>query len=302
MAICLLSLGACSSVPFEPKDYSRGYSDIRLLMNHRPPTVDDFFNQGPVLFERDQNLEIQLTHQESILVDLFLPKQKKPSPLLVFQHGNHSSKNYHQYQALLAASWGFNAMTVEQPNKGQWLENGKRLKKLVDLLSTWPKFLDSRYNPDKIILVGHSFGGSAIAIAAGMGAPVDGLIFLDPALVHRSVIQSLKKINAPSILLGADEKVFRSRRRHQFYRHVKGPMLEVSIKNATHNDAQFPNMFSWKQAFGLAPTTDEDRQKQFAAAIVAAAFSIAEWDSPSYFLKAAQKSEKLALKRYRQRL
>ena len=62
------------------------------------------------------------------------------------------------------------------------------------------------------------------------GASVAGLIFLDPALVHESVIKHLKQIQVPAILLGADEDVFKSRKRQQFFKQTNGSILEVSFQ------------------------------------------------------------------------
>ena len=247
------------------------------------------------------DFEIPLNPEESVSLDLYLPKQAQKSPLLIFQHGNKASKEYHSEQAKLAASWGFTSITVKQPNQGQWLENGMRLQKLTELLSLWPSLLKDSFDPKKIILVGHSFGGSAIAIAAGNGAPAKGLIFLDPALVHKSVLAKLNKAKLPSILLGADESVFKSRKRQLFFEQINGPISEISIKGATHNDAQFPNIFQWKQYVGLKPLPQEKKQRQFAAAIIAAAFSLAEGGSPFYFMNSIKGSTKITLKKSREK-
>ena len=58
------------------------------------------------------------------------------------------------------------------------------------MIHAWPKLLDEKIDHEKIILVGHSFGGSAISIAVGKGAPAAGLILLDPALISKGVKKS----------------------------------------------------------------------------------------------------------------
>ena len=59
---------------------------------------------------------------------------------------------------------------------------------------------------DQILLVGHSFGGSASIIAAAKGARVRGLILLDPAVVHNKVVRQMRRVKVPVILIGADKK------------------------------------------------------------------------------------------------
>ena len=81
-----------------------------------------------------------------------------------------------------------------------------------------------------MILIGHSFGGSAASIAAGSGAPVKGVILLDPALVSDKVVPFLKNINVNVVLLGADTKVFRSKKRSRFYKNINSDMVEISVK------------------------------------------------------------------------
>ena len=301
LALVMVFQISCLTARKSSKGFAHSYNEISSILAKREAKVDYFFKRGPLEVKKISNLKLPLDLEYSLDMDLFLPVQEKTSPLLIFQHGNRSSKEYHSKQADLAASWGFTAMTIKQPNRGEWLENGKRLKRLTELLSVWPSLLKKKFNPKKIILVGHSFGGSAIAIASGHGAPVSGLIFLDPALVHNSVKESLKKISVPAIILGADEAVFKSRRRTNFYQYFKGPLTEISISGATHNDAQFPNMFEWKQAIGLKPNPQEKKQQQFAAAIVAAAFSLAEGQSAHYFKSAVESSKKISIKKMRSR-
>ena len=115
-----------------------------------------------------------------------------------------------------------------------------------------------------------------------------GIIFLDPALVHSKVESFLKKIKVPAVILGADIKVFRSRKR-DFLKKPPGPVLEVSFDKATHNDAQFPNMFSWRQAIGLDHKTDVQRQKQFAAGMVAAIYSLCDSEDHKFLAKGPER-------------
>lgn len=93
-------------------------------------------------------------------------------------------------------------------------------------------------------------------------------------MVSNKVKSYLTRINIPTILLGADSRIFRSRKRSLFYKLISDNIAEVSLKNTTHNDAQAPNMFSLKQFLGIKQSPTEDRQKLFMAAITASVYSL----------------------------
>ena len=252
-------------------------------------TFDTFKKVGPYSYEVEENFSIRVSRDEVVNTDVFLVKSNEKRPLLIFQHGNKAHKGVHKEQAKRAASWGFNVLTVEQPNVKRWITNGKVLGSLTKLIYSWPQLLNNNFDRDNIVLVGHSFGGSAASIAAGSGAPVKGIILLDPALVSKKVIPFLRKIKSNVVLLGADRKVFKSRRRNKFYRNIKKNMIEVSIKDSTHNDAQYPNLFSLKQTLGLEHATNIERQNTFTSAIITAAFSMTKGNSLSFFYKEMKK-------------
>ena len=265
-------LVACQTAP--NLGSAQSFNEAQILIATRQPSLRQFSSQGPLSFAVHRDFKIPLSMSESVLTDFYRPKQKTKAPLLIIQHGNLSGKAYHEQQARLAASWGLNVLTVEQPNKGRWIKNGQNLYSLVELLHHSPRLLDNSFAVDQIVLAGHSFGGSATIIAAGSGASLLGIILLDPAVVHRKVEDYISKVEVPTILLGADKKVFKSRKRQLFFRRMRANILEFSFAGATHNDAQYPNMFSWKQSLGLVPRTDHERQKKFSAAIIASVYSL----------------------------
>ena len=253
---------------------------------------DSFKDIGPFQYKVEENFEIRVSKDEIVKTDIFLVESREKKPLLIFQHGNKAHKGVHKEQAKRAASWGFNVITVEQPNVKRWLTNGKVLSNLTKLLYKWPQILNSKFDKENIILIGHSFGGSAASIAAGSGAPAKGIILLDPALVSNKVIPYLKKINTQVALLGADPKIFKSRRRQKFYRNIKKNMIEVSIKGSTHNDAQYPNLFSLKQTMGIEHATNRKKQNTFLSAILTAAYSISKKNDLSFFYKEMKKKRR----------
>ena len=234
------------------------------LLNHKAD-LDQFRLRGPFAVDMRENYEIRLSTTELVNTDLFLSAHAEKAPLVIFLHGYDSSKEAHTFQAMHVASWGMHSLVLQLPNNGPWVGNGKTLAKIANFIYRWPEIIDSRIDVNKIVLVGHSFGGSAVAIALAEGAPARGGVLLDPAAVGRDLPKFLRQVNTPIMLLGADEQVSSARNRDYFYRFIRSGIAEVSIKDATHEDAQYPSEFS---------LATEDAQVTFVSALTSAAFSL----------------------------
>jgi len=270
----MAQFAACVTIPAKRNTFTpQNFSEMRSYLLNKQPNLDIFSQSGPFTHHMHKNFAIRVTTSDLIFTDLFLADHNQKAPLVIFIHGNGSWKEAHRFQAINVASWGMHALTLQMPNYKRWMKNGKLLAKLVNLLYRWPDLIDQRIDINKIILVGHSFGGSAVALAIGNGAPALGAILLDPAVVRKDIIKSLVKINIPVMLLGADQEVFQSRRRGYFFKHIPKRMAEVSIRGATHDDAQYPSRRAL-QYFGFDPFTSQDKQEKFKAAITATAFSL----------------------------
>lgn len=251
------------------------FSQLKSYVFAQRPNVNIFEKDGPFRYEELRDFAIRINPSELLNSDVYFADHKDKAPLVIIQHGNRASKAVHREQGKRIATWGMHALVLSQPNQGRWMENGETLYRLVKLLHTWPSILGNRFDKENIIVTGHSFGGSAIAIASGKGAPIKGAIFLDPALVNNKVKKYLKLIDIPTILLGADKRIFKSRKRYEFFRLVPKNAIEVSIRGATHNDAQSPPLFSLRQIIGIEHATSKERQEMFTAAILASSFSLA---------------------------
>jgi pimeloyl-ACP methyl ester carboxylesterase len=156
-------------------------------------------------------------------------------------------------------------LAVQLPNHGPWTDNGKTLAKIVNFIARRPEILDRRVDASRIILAGHSFGGTSVAVALSEKTPAMGGILLDPATSGRNLPAALQKITAPVIVLGADEHLSLARNRDYFYRYIRAGIGEVSLKGATHEDAQYP---------AETAQSTEEMQITFASALTAAAFSL----------------------------
>lgn len=156
--------------------------------------------------------------------------------------------------------------------------NGTAIAKFINkslTLKKQPGGINTLPTPSNIILIGHSFGATTATYAASLtkNQAIKGLILLDPAMYKPRLITSIKNIRAPTVILGADEEVFRSKKRPLFAKHLSSEVLEVSIAGATHDDAQFPSMFSIYAA-GFDPYTSIEKQVYFRNLIAATLLSM----------------------------
>ncbi len=74
-------------------------------------------------------------------------------------------------------------------------------------------------------------------------------------------------------VLDADEFLYPVRRRVYFYDYIQSDVTEVSIKDATHEDAQYPSETSLQNG-GVDPETTEELQVAFVSGITATAISL----------------------------
>jgi dienelactone hydrolase len=172
------------------------------------------------------------------------------------------------------ASWGIHGMALDLPKRGPWIANGRTLARLVNAIHRTSQRVDDRIDADKIVLVGHSFGATAVAAALGEGAPALGGVLLDPAGIGRELRQLLQRITVPVMVIGADEDIWPTRNRGQFYRFIPRAVGEISIRDTVHADAQYPNEHTLR-AFEDEPDDTEEAQIAFVSALTASAFGLA---------------------------
>ena len=196
-------------------------------------------------------------------------------------HGHNNSKEDHAFQAMHLASWGMHGLALDLPKGGPWIANGRTLAKLVDTIHRTPQLVDGRIDADKIILVGHSFGATAVATALGEGAPALGGVLLDPTAIGRGLSQLLRRIAVPVMVIGADEDIWPARNRGQFYRFIPAGVGEISIRDTVHADAQYPNHHTLR-TFEDDPDDTEEAQITFVSALTASAFSLAATGNIDY--------------------
>jgi pimeloyl-ACP methyl ester carboxylesterase len=240
----------------------------------RKPDVAQFRLRGPFAVIDRKDMEITPGSGLTVEADLYLCAAADKAPLAIILHGQNNSKEDHAFQAMHLASWGMHSLAIDLPKGGPWIANGMTLSKLVDAIHRTPHIIDNRIDTGKIILVGHSFGATAVSTALGEGAPAVGGVLLDPAGIGRQLPQFLKQITVPVMVIGADEYIRPTRNRGQFFRFIPGAVGEISIRDTLHEDAQYPNEHTLR-GFDDDPDDTEEAQIAFVSALTASVFSVA---------------------------
>lgn len=272
---CVVLAAGCGKPPEIGKTQikAKGNSDLQAYLLGHKPELEQFRLRGPFNVTTRDDIEIHLPDGESFDADLYLAAQAEKAPLVIILHGLEASKELHAFQALHLASWGMHCLALQLPNTGPWIANGKTLAKIVQAINRRPELVDGRVDAAKIVLAGHSYGGAAVAVALAEGAPAAGGILLDPAIPERDFPKILPKISKPILLLGADTHVSATRNRDYFYRFMRSGIAEISIKDAAHEDAQFPSHVG---------VSTEELQITFASALTAASFSLSSTGNFDY--------------------
>jgi pimeloyl-ACP methyl ester carboxylesterase len=256
-------------------------AELERYLLSRKPDVAQFRFRGPFAIVERRDLEISLDADLTVKADLYLCAAASKAPLVIVLHGNNNSKEDHAFQAMHLASWGMHGMALDLPKRGPWIANGRTLAKLADAIHRTPQIVDTHIDAEKIILVGHSFGATAVATALGEGAPALGGVLLDPTAIGRGLSQLLKRITVPVMVIGADEEIRPARNRGQFYRFIPRAVGEISIRDTVHEDAQYPKQHTLR-TFEDDPEDTEEAQIAFVSALTASAFALAATGNIDY--------------------
>ena len=141
-------------------------AELQRYLLSRKADVAQFRLRGPFAIVERRDLEIPLDSGLTVEADLYLCAAARKAPLVIVLHGHNNSKKDHAFQAMHLASWGMHGMALDLPKDGPWIANGRTLAKLVEIIHRTPQLVDGRIDADKITLVGHSFGATAVATAA----------------------------------------------------------------------------------------------------------------------------------------
>ena len=248
---------------------SSSVGELRDYLRTYPADVDTFRDRGPFAVDTREDLRLSPGNGDVVSADLHLANVADRAPLVILLHGQDNTRSDHAYQGLHLASWGLHTLVLQLAADGPWIDHGRTMARLVALIQRSPDALDARIDPRRIVLVGHSFGGTAVGVALGSGAPVLGGVLLDPASLGWELHGYLRRIERPVMIIGADEDVFAALDRDDFFRYVRAGVMELSVRDASHEDAQFP------LSNDRLPSATEAHQITFVAALTSAALSLA---------------------------
>jgi hypothetical protein len=274
LLLLLAIVSGCARLPALDREALKVETSAELkeqLLEHEPH-IDIFRVTGPFAVTVQENRPLQLSPKERFVSDFFLSSVNQEAPLAIFLHGHESSKAAHAKQALHLATWGVHSLTVQLPDKGPWDTNGRMLARIVSFIHRSPQVLGARIDVNRIMLIGFSFGASAVAVALAQRAPVAGAILLDPAAIGKSLPDSLRRIEKPVMIIGSDDEVYATRDREHFFDFIRGDVAELSIRGAVHEDAQFPTDLAVE--YGSDPSVTEEAQLTFVSALTSAATSL----------------------------
>ena len=239
------------------------------LLAHKAD-VDQFRLRGPFAVAVQKDHEVRVSASELFKADLYLSAPAEKAPLVILLHGHDNTKEDHAYQALHLATWGIHCLALQLPNQGPWVANGRILAKIVQAIRSRPEMIDGRIDVNRIILAGHSYGAAAVTIALAEGAPAAGGVLLDPAGVAKELTKFLRQLDKPVMVIAADDKIVRVRGRDLFYELVRSGIVEVSVRDAHHDDGEFP----LEPAPGSDSSATEEHQVTFVSVLTSAAFSL----------------------------
>lgn len=274
LAIIFALLGGCAKTPVTGVTNLKAsnFSELERYLLSKPADLETFKVRGPFSVDVRENRELRLLAGGLVTGDLYLAEHGNKAPLVILVHGYDNSKADHGYQAMHLATWGLHALSLQLPTHGPWSENGHTLSRVVDLVQKNPDLLDRNVDVRRIVLAGHSFGGSSVAIAMGDGTDVIGGILLDPAIADGDMRSALGRISKPVMLIGADEYVSEAVGRGYFFYYMRRGITEISIRDAEHEDA----------TFSMEMTGITGEQLMFISTLTTAAFSLATTGRPDY--------------------
>ena len=175
LATCLLALTAASCAPIDP-------------LAAAPPAP--VLAIDPVVV----NIAVGAGSEDGIVTRVTLPAEGEHLPVIIFSHGNRLSRTDYDPLVRSLARAGFAVVQPDHPDASvdglmpdgggggpdTWKVRVRALKALaenIDRLEQASPLLAGRFDPSKLVALGHSYGGHSVALAMGAkpALPVEDL-------------------------------------------------------------------------------------------------------------------------------
>ena len=179
--------------------------------------------------------------------DVYLPRQKRPVPLVVVAHGFSRSKASMADWGRRLAQEGFVAAVPTLPAWSDHARNGRAICELVDWLQARPDMRDL-VDTRRIGLVGFSAGGLATLLAAADDPRVAVWVGLDPVDRDGQGMAAASRLKCPSLVLRAEPHACNAHGNAAgIVRSLGGENTCLLVIGATHTDAEWPTdgMAEW---------------------------------------------------------
>ncbi len=178
-------------------------------------------------------------------VDVYLPHEKHPAPVVLLAHGFTQNKQYHVNQGRHLARQGY---VVLIPSLQRLADHAGHAKDLLGLLD-WVALqnvdpsspLSGRVDARRAAACGHSAGGLSALLAASADKRIRALVLLDAVDWKGQGAKAAAKLRIPTLSVCAEPSQWNANGSpEQLAAALPQPKKTVRIPGANHLEAQDP--------------------------------------------------------------
>lgn len=176
----------------------------------------------------------------SVTVDLHLPAQGEPAPLIVVAHGFLRSRANMSGWGRMLSQEGYVVAVPTLPTHADHRRNARAIGELAAWLRTTPPHA-ARIDRERLGFVGFSAGGLSTLLAAADDPLVDIWIGLDPVDRDGMGLKAIPRLRADAIILRADPSSCNADGNARVLIESLGDRCRSThVAGATHVDAEWP--------------------------------------------------------------
>ncbi len=198
-------------------------------------------------------------------VDVYLPSNKKPAPVVLIAHGFTQNKKYHANQGRHLAAAGY---VVLVPSLQRFADHAGHARDLASLLD-WAaqqnadktSRLFGRVNASRAAACGHSAGGLSALLAAAADKRIRALVLLDAVDSNGLGAKAAAQLKIPSLSVCAEPSQWNANGSpEKLAAALPEPKKLVKIAGANHLEAQDPANKLGEPVLGKV---NRERQQRF---------------------------------------